>query len=445
MNKLFIENSINTLVEKLHRGALRPEDLSNATRENISELDSKYHAFVVSADKGEMLRMQQTSAGKGLFAHVPVGVKDIYNTADFPTQMGSALWKNFKPGNDARSLFNLKREGAVVAGKTVTAEFAVHALNETLNPYDVTRTPGTSSSGSAVAVALGMVPFATGTQTAGSIIRPASFCGIYGMKPSFGFIPRTGVLKTTDSLDTLGFFSVHLEDLRRGFDAMRVHGLDYPISNVAITDTTRQQKREGRPWRVGFVRTHTWDDAEPYAQEAFLAFAKKLGEERGFEVVDATLPELLRQAHETHETIYDKALSYYFQNEYKHAEDISPVMQEMIEKGKAITPEMYQVALARQSEMLYAMDEYLKEFEVLITLSTAGEAPLREVREKPDSSLIWTLTHLPVVGVPAFRSPDNLPFGFQVVARKYNDYLLLSFLDTLRERNLIPARAGYFL
>src|SRR3990167_8157472 len=185
---------------------------------------------------------------------IPVGVKDIYNTADFPTQMGSPLWKDFTPGNDARAVYHLKRQGANIVGKTVTAEFAVHALDKTLNPYDATRTPGTSSSGSAVAVSMGMVPAATGTQTAGSIVRPASFCGVYGCKPSFGTIPRTGMLKTTDSLDQIGFFTVHAEDLRRLFDSMRVKGENYPISNAALADESRQ-KSKGDKWRVGFART----------------------------------------------------------------------------------------------------------------------------------------------------------------------------------------------
>lgn len=443
MNKLFVENSIGLLHKKIAQGELSPQDLAQATIENIKELDPTYRAFVVAADEKRLQSLMQEGKPQGLFAHIPIGVKDIYNTTDFPTQMGSPLWKGFTPGNDARAVFNLKREGAVVAGKTVTAEFAVHALNDTQNPFDTSRTPGTSSSGSAVAVSLGLLPFATGTQTAGSIIRPASFCGIYGMKPSFGFIPRTGVLKTTDSLDTLGFLAMHAEDLRRGFDAMRVKGLDYPISDAAITDKERQEKPEGRRWKVGVARTHTWQFASDYAKASLEAFATRLSTEADIEVVEATLPEIMNQTHETHETIYDKSLSYYFQHEYKRAEDISPVMQEMIEKGQRIPATAYRDALSRQDEMIYAMDEYMREFDVLISLSTAEVAPLRNVSEKPDPSLMWTLSHLPVVGVPAFRSPGGLPFGFQTVARKYNDYLLLSFIDMLSAKGLVAASAGY--
>lgn len=206
MNTLFKDNSIGELIAKFARKELHPSDAYAAALENIRELDPKYFAWVAYGDDAavERIKLEEETFGVDpdrLLEGIPVGVKDIYNTAEFPTQMGSPLWKDFTPGNDARAVYHLKRQGANVVGKTVTAEFAVHALNETLNPFDAERTPGTSSSGSAVAVSLGMVPVATGTQTAGSIVRPASFCNVYGCKPSFGTIPRTGMLKTTDSLD----------------------------------------------------------------------------------------------------------------------------------------------------------------------------------------------------------------------------------------------------
>ena len=145
---------------------------------------------------------------------IPIGVKDIFNTEDFPTEMGSHLWKNFEPGNDARIISKIRLNNGIVLGKTETAEFAVHALGKSKNPFDFSRSPGTSSSGSAIAVATGMAPITIGTQTAGSIIRPASYCGVYGFKPSYGLIPRTGMLKTTDTLDQIGFFARNPYDLK---------------------------------------------------------------------------------------------------------------------------------------------------------------------------------------------------------------------------------------
>ena len=442
VNKLFFDNSIGRIIEKIRAKEISTSDVLNASIENIKEFDPKYFAWVTYRDsKWKAPESRAPMDGPVLASRfldgIPVGIKDIYNTYDFPTEMGSPLWKGFTPGNDARAVFNLKRQGAIVVGKTVTAEFAVHALNKTLNPHDVSKTPGTSSSGSAVALALGMVPIAVGSQTAGSIVRPASFCGVYGCKPSFGTIPRTGTLKTTDSLDTLGFLVIHQEDLRRGFDSMRVSGLDYPISNSVLCDESRQKRPSGRPWRVGFAKTHTWKDAPKYAKDAIEGYVKKLAVEKDIDITEAELPTQLQRAHTIHETIYNKALSYYFKGEHKQSDFVSPIMNELIAKGSSIELDVYAKAIDDQMELIHDMDDFFSGYDILISLSTAGEAPPRDIAELPDPALMWTLAHLPVVAVPQFKSPSGLPFGMQVVARKYNDYLLFDFLDNLAARDLI--------
>lgn len=446
MDKLFFDYSIGQIIKEIENKEIAPHEVTAAAFQNIRALDPKYFVWVTYGNEDLIERMRASKnevCGKNacLLEHMPVAIKDIFNTADFPTQMGSLIWKNFTPGNDARAVFHLKRQGALIMGKTVTAEFAVHALNETLNPYDIGRTPGTSSSGSAVAISLGMVPAAIGSQTAGSIIRPASFCGVYGCKPSFGLIPRTGVLKTTDTLDTIGFFTAHLTDLRRVFDALRVSGRNYPFAHAALENPARQQKRDGRPWRVAFVRTHTWKNTPLYARESLEKFIRKLTTLKEVEITDALLPESMRQTHGIHEAIYNKALSYYFQREHKQANNISPVMNELIQKGNQITTEEYTKALEDQTRLICDMDSFFHDFDTLISLSTAGEAPLREVTELPDPSLMWTLTHLPAVNVPLFQSPSGLPFGLQVAARKYNDYLLFQFLDYLQKQGLILSKS----
>lgn len=423
MNKIFVNYSIEEIIEKIGHKKISPAEVSRAALENIRELDPKYFAWITYGDEVlfERERNQNQIFGNNrskLLENIPVGIKDVFNTADFPTQMGSPLWKNFTPGNDARTVFNLKRQGAVIIGKTVTAEFAVHTLGKTLNPYDITKNPGTSSSGSAVAISLGMVPVTTGTQTAGSIVRPASFCGVYGCKPSFGTIPRTGTLKTTDSIDTIGFFTIHQKDLRRVFDSLRVHGRNYPISDAALTNPTRQIKPKGQPWRVGLIRTHTWQHAPQYAKDALEGFFKKLSKQKGIRIVEADLPRDMDQAHQIHETIYNKSLSYYFKDEHNKTSFVSPMMNYLIRSGQEIRIKNYMKAIKAQNELINQMDSFFKDFDILISLSTAGEAPLREVVELPDPALMWTLTHLPVVSVPNFCSPDGMPFGMQVVARK---------------------------
>lgn len=445
MENGFLDMSISRVHAGYRQKTLTPLDVAQACIAQVEKWEPRVNAMVCF--DGEKLLAQATSIASRLqsgeplrvLEGIPVGVKDIFNTQEFPTQMGSPLWQGFTPGNDARVVFHLKREGAIIPGKTVTAEFAVHTLGQTLNPHAAERTPGTSSSGSAVAVATGMFPVAIGTQTAGSIVRPASFCGVYGCKPSFGLIPRTGSLKTTDSLDTIGYFVSQQEDLAPVFQALRVHGSNYPLSSAALADSRRQKKRAGQPWRVALVKTHVWEYAPLYAQEALCRWAGRISAEPGIEVSEVVLPPGLEEAHQVHATIYDCTLAYYFQEEYKRKELVSPIMNEIIERGQRVTPRQYQQALQRQEELAAAMDGFFQGFEAMISLSTSGEAPLREEVEKPDPALIWTLTQLPVISAPVFRSPSGLPFGAQIVARRYNDPLLFSFVDYLQSRDLVPA------
>jgi Asp-tRNA(Asn)/Glu-tRNA(Gln) amidotransferase A subunit family amidase len=443
MNERFKLHSIHAILEGYRTRSLAPTDVARWAIAEYEKREPALHAWecfdperlldAARACQARLVRGEPLRALEG----IPVGVKDIFNTSAFPTQMGSPLWKGFTPGNDARVLYDVQREGGILPGKTVTAEFAVHALGKTINPHAPDRTPGTSSSGSAVAVASGMVPVALGTQTAGSIVRPASFCGIWGCKPSFGLVPRTGMLKTTDSLDTVGYFVAHASDLRPVFESIRVHGRNFPISNAALTDEVRQAAPVGRPWRVAFIRPHIWTHAEPYAVAAVQEWCGRLAA-AGCEVTEPRLPVGLEESHLVHATIYNRSLAYYFQEEYKKAELISPVMIRMIEDGRNIPNEAYLAALDRQTELSKAMDGFFADFDIIVTLSTAGEAPPRDQEEPPDSALIWTLTHLPAVSAPVFRSPTGLPFGLQLVARRYNDPLLMRFIEGLVAQGLLP-------
>jgi Asp-tRNA(Asn)/Glu-tRNA(Gln) amidotransferase A subunit family amidase len=443
----FFDLSIRTILKGYQTGTLTPKDVAQICVDQIEKYDPQYLAMECFDPKkvfaAAACTQKYLDSGKDIRAleGIPVGVKDIFNTTDFPTQMGSPIWAHFTPGHDARVVFHLQRAGGIIAGKTVTAEFAVHTLRKTLNPHDILRTPGTSSSGSAVAIATGMFPVTLGTQTAGSIVRPASFCGIFGCKPSFGLIPRTGMLKTTDSLDTVGFFVLHLDDLETVFDVLRVHGPDYPLSHAALSDADRQSKPAARPWRIALVPTYTWQEAPRYAQEALCAWADILAKDPEIELVWEELPMGMEHAHEIHATIYDKTLAYYFQKEFQQKQLVSPIMHELIEAGNRIAPRQYQQALKEQEQLAHLMDTFCREYDALISLSTAGEAPLREERERRDPSLIWTMTHLPVISAPVFTSPSGHPFGLQMAARRYNDRLLFKFANYLGARAFIPRTA----
>lgn len=362
---------------------------------------------------------------------VPVGVKDIFNTYDYPTTMGSAIMDDYTPGNDARVVSNVRLEGGIVMGKTVTAEFAVHHPGPTLNPHDVMRSPGTSSSGSAAAVATRMVPVALASQTAGSIIRPASYCGIFGYKPSFGLIPRTGVLKTTDTLDTVGFMARSVADLRLLFEACRVRGHNYPVSEKALNDASRQTVGK-RPWRVGVVRGPKTEFETPAVRAGLDAVVATLAA-IGCETFVYSLPSAFDEAHEIHDRIYRRALAYYFDLEWNaDANLFSEVMREMIESGRRIASTQYQADIAKQGELSKLIGRDSEKFDVLIGLSTAGEAPVGlEGKDLPDHCLIWTMCGLPAVSLPMLTGANGLPVGVQIVARRFNDYLLLKFARLL--------------
>lgn len=431
------------LITLLQAREVSAKEVTQACLDSIELNENKIHAWTYLTPE---LALKQAVAADvklakgqgGKLCGVPIGVKDIFNTADMPTQMGSPIWQDFTPGNDARVVHYLRMADAVIIGKTVTAEFAVHAPGPTRNPHHLDYIPGTSSSGSAAATAAHMVPLALGTQTAGSIIRPASYCGVLGFKPSFGLLPRTGMLKTTDSLDSVGMFARGIDDIALLFDTIRVHGIDFPIAHAALNDASRQTKG-GRPWRIGLLQGPKWDCAETYAQQALLDFGKRLESIPDVEVKICNLPSAFQHAHEIHTTIYDRALAYYFKEEFVAQTLVSPVMYDIVQRGNQLSVEQYQGALAQQNALAHQLDQIiLDDFDIILDLATGGEAlqGLESV-DRPDNCLIWTLCGVPTMNLPVFVGPTQLPFGAQIYARRYNDYLLLDFARHLQSHGVI--------
>jgi Asp-tRNA(Asn)/Glu-tRNA(Gln) amidotransferase A subunit family amidase len=323
-----------------------------------------------------------------------VGIKDNINTLDFPTRRGSPIYKDYTPGNDARIVSKLKQAGCVIVGKTTTSEFGVHHLyDSTRNPHDNTRTPGTSSAGSAVSVATGQVPVAIGTQTGGSVIRPASYCGVWAFKPSFGLIPRTGILKTADTLDTVGIFADKPQRLREVFDILRVSGPDYPqLQNFRYSNKMKAERID--PWHP-----------------------------------------LIVEALDIHRKIYHKSLSYYFKTETERFPDlVSETFHQQVEEGCSISLDEYRRCLKRQSELMTEIESVLFDgCDFLITDSSAEPAPHDEAQRGHDTCAVWTLCGFPVINIPD-RIIDGLPQGTQVVARKYHDYPLLTYAEEFSAR-----------
>lgn len=425
---------------QLKAGEVSVTDYVIACADQIARVESQVRAwvwydpdrFLAAARKldDHLLKLRRDGAQLNDVAFgVPLAVKDIFNTVDMPTAHGSDIFSDYNPGNDARVVTNLRRAGAIVAGKTVTAEFAVHAPGRTRNPLDLRRSCGTSSSGSAAAVAAFMTPIALGSQTAGSTLRPASYCGVYGFKPSFGLLPRTAMLKTTDTLDTVGLLARSVDDLRMMFQLCRVWGPNYPVVHREMNDPARLTKGKD-PWRIGLLQGPK-SMLESSAVRQSMAKAVATLEAAGCVVEPFVLPVDFDHAHDVHETIYRRALAYYFKMEWGNARDrFSPVMSAMIEGGLAIPVESYHAATAEQHRLARLIDQELARFDVVICPSTADEAPIGlDTPDVPDHNLIWTMCHLPSLGIPVLAGTSGLPVGLQVTSRRFNDYIVLEFAD----------------
>jgi len=430
------ELTASEFLRLLSRGEISVLDYVRACADRYDELDPRLHAFECF-DRGNLEHRARAldekiarNAALGQMTGVPVGVKDIINTYDFPTGRGSAITAGYRPGNDARMVSNIRLEGGLIAGKTVTAEFAVHYPGTTVNPFDPNRIVGTSSSGSAVAVAARMVPIALATQTGGSIMRPSSYCAVHGYKPSFGLIPRTGVLKTTDTLDSMGFMSRSVADLRLVFEVTRVRGHNYPVTEAGLDDPERNRVT-GRPWRVGVVTGPRSHLESPFVRAKLDAVSARLSA-AGAEVSDYRLPGEFDGAHDLHERIYCKTLAYYFKEEWALRPDLfSGVLADMMARGRALTAEAYLQDTQEQANLGLLLErEMAGRFDVLIGPATAGEAPEgRYTPDVPDHNLIWTMCGVPAITLPLLSGEHGLPVGLNIVARKYADYLLFDFAD----------------
>jgi len=443
VNKLYTLTA-SELRQKLLSEEISAKDITQSLLKRIHEIESDIKAWEF-LDENIINTQLDKISDLDMHTHplfgIPIGVKDIYNTFDMPTQMGSPIWKDFTPGNDARMVHYLRRNGAIMLGKTTTAEFAVHYQDVTRNPYDLQRSPGTSSSGSAAAVASGMVPIALGSQTAGSIGRPASYCGVYGFKPSFGALPRIGVLKTTDSLDTLGFFARSVEDLSLAFEACRVSGENYEYVHKHIDN---YKSNPDKKYRIAVVRHPKYNIASQAAQKAFSQWTDQL-KDKQIELVYTELPDYVNEIYDLHQLIYDKALAYYFKDEYAEHTLMSPIFYDIIQEGQKISTEDYTNALERQHELTQKFNQWMESYDIILTLGVADEAPVGlTTPDLPDSNLIWTFLGLPSIMMPVLKGENNLPIGVLAVSKKYQDLLLLEFVTILKKLTCISdARIAY--
>ncbi len=397
----------------------------------VDGADKAIHAFahrddrVVDLQADNLQRDRAAGHLPGPLYGVPVGVKDIIDTMDFPTEYGSPIHAGRYSVGDATVVSRLRAAGAVIFGKTVTTEFATTHPGPTCNPHNLAHTPGGSSSGSAAAVAAGMVPVALGTQTNGSVIRPASFCGVYALKPSRGLLPRTGVLDQSPSLDEIGVFARNLEDIAKVTEIMSGDdGHDRASARQSprrLYDVTVSQPP--LPPKFCFVKTPWWDDVEPEAREAYEAFVAHMGE--NVEVVQ--LPDIVKQVAPWLVTVNEIELGVCLQKEWlHHRELLSEPLRARVEKSMTMPGTNYLIAKDRMFHVMNAFDEYFATYDAILCPAALGTAPHSLASTgNPIMQTVWSFAGLPSVNLPLLTLSNGLPLGVQAVGSYQNDARLL--------------------
>jgi Asp-tRNA(Asn)/Glu-tRNA(Gln) amidotransferase A subunit family amidase len=389
--------SLSELQRRIATGELSADA---ALAQSQAAIDAQENTIGAFACRTEHPRAQD----KGPLRGIAVGIKDIIDTSELPTEMGSAIYRGWRPRADAPIVMMLKKAGATIIGKTTTTAFAASDPTATLNPRNHAHTPGGSSSGSAAAVAAGMIPLALGTQTGGSVIRPASFCGVAAIKPSYRLLPTIGVKCFSWTLDTVGLFAAGVEDLARGLAAMT----DRP-ELAAETLPIRL--------RIGIVTQDFAGAPEKESAEA-LRIAAQAAERAGAEVRELALPDIAAQAWRIHPTIqfFEAHQALAWEYRANHAA-MPPLLRARLDESAGITPAAYDEACATTVAARAALAESFAQVDVLLTFSAPGAAP-KGLASTGNTrfNLLWTLMGVPCVNVPAHVADGGLPVGVQVIA-----------------------------
>ena len=429
----FNELSATEIASKIGAGETTCEAV---VRDCIARIEARDNVVKAWVNFDPKLALDQARAldrapERGPLHGVPIGLKDTIDTFDRPTEMGSPIFRGHRPRADASCVALLRRAGALILGKTATCEFAGSAPPQTTNPHNAAHTPGGSSSGSAAAVADHMVPAALGTQTGGSVLRPSSFCGIFGYKPTYNTINKMGTWPAADSIDTIGWLARSIEDIET---LTRVLRMEAPQSPHALNAAPR----------VGLWRTDLWDSAQAETQAAVEEAAEKLGK-AGATVREIELPDAFNGLHViARSTIgfYERAACMAFAWDHKR-ELLSPQMRRYIENGHKISRDEYVAGLRRLDECRALLSDVFDEFDVLLVPCVPGEAPKGlGATGDPSMQAIWTALHTPTMTLPTYRGPDDLPVGIQLVGRRYSDDQLFACARWIWQKIGAPEMVG---
>ncbi len=407
--------SARDAAQRIAAGSLTAEALIRACLDRIAGREPEVGAWAY-VDPDQALaeaRARDQATTRGPLHGIPIGVKDIMDTADMPTAYGSRAYHGFRPGADAACVALARDAGAVVLGKTVTTEFAALSPGKTRNPHNTAHTPGGSSSGSAAGVADFMVPLAFGTQTAGSIIRPASFCGVVGYKPSFGLVAISGTKALAPSLDTVGGFARDVADIALFIAALTGRPELVPKAPAA------------RP-RIGVYRTQPWEQAQPAtiaalddARERLARAGASIAERPAFAAFDRLVPaQVAIMGHEMARNLAWERTS--------RGNEVMPRTAALFTEGLAITPATYDEARRGAAAARAQLAEFFGDFDAMLVPAAPGEAPPAATTGDPVFNRPWTLLHVPCITLPGRRGPAGLPVGVQLVGPPHSDAALLA-------------------
>jgi Asp-tRNA(Asn)/Glu-tRNA(Gln) amidotransferase A subunit family amidase len=417
---------------RIREGILTSEELMQSCLERIRAVEPKVQAWTFLDEEHALAQARAADERKrsgepiGPLHGIPVGIKDIIDTGDMPTENGTPLHKGRTPRNDAAVVTMLRAAGAVIMGKTVTTECAYFHPGKTRNPHNPEHTPGGSSSGSAAAVAAGMVPLALGSQTNGSVIRPAAFCGVYGFKPTHGLIPRSGVLQLSRTLDHIGIFARGVEDVSLAMEVLQGHDERDPDTRPRARVPFQQLALEEPPIPpvLAFIKTPHWERAEGETKEAFAELVEALGAR----VEEVELFPSALEAWDWHQIIMETEMAANLEPLWLAGrEKLSKQLKSLMERGRETRAVDYQRALRAITPAVDSLDElFMQRYDAILTPASLGTAP-RGLASTGDPAFCtaWTLFGMPAVTLPLMRGANGLPLGVQLVGRRGFDARLL--------------------
>lgn len=420
-----------TISKMVRDGQHTAETLAQQFLTYAKPLEEKLHAFAYLNDEAVLTQARILDQGRarggelGSLAGVPIGLKDVVDTFDMPSEFGSASLAGRQPNWDAKVAKLLRAQGAVIFGKTAMPAFCLGQPAATRNPHHLEHSPGGSSSGSAAAVAAGMLPVAIGTQTAGSVIRPASYCGVIGFKPTRGLISRDGLQPLCETIDQVGVFGRTIEDVALVAQTLIATDENDPstkgvlprnLVNVALSDPPFKPK-------FVFVKTPFWDQMDPETSEAFEALAECFGDE----MQTVQLPSVANQAIENLRFIMDAEFATAMDDHMIHSGDqVDARTQDTVARGRKVNACDYLKAKRAIEPVSAGFNEFFEHFDAILTPASLGPAPKSlDSTGDPIMNMLWSYTGMPAISLPLLESESGLPIGIQLVGARHDDARLL--------------------